>query len=137
MASDSAKGLGSTSSEIRPIGIAVISLFWLTGGLAFLAQAILATTSMGYLAYYFAQEGFLSLPVAWGLWKGKKWGWVLIITIASAGLLATPFELISMDADWQYHTLALNVTTIVLIYYMTRRSVETFFGVESLVAEFA
>jgi uncharacterized membrane protein (DUF2068 family) len=64
--------------------------------------------------------GIANLVIAYGLFKGKNWAWMLclIFTIISAvfGILAFPAGIV---------TLLFNA---LIIYYLTRRNVKQYFG---------
>jgi len=126
----------NSSSEGRPAGLVLITAFMFLGGLSLLVQAAFSSTNAGGLSYYLAQGGLTAVFDSWGLWKGKKWGWVLFVVVSIAGLLAIPFWIFSIPVIWQYYTLALNGITVVFLYYVTRKHVLDFFGVFAVRDEF-
>jgi hypothetical protein len=102
----------------------VVSTF--VGG-GFIATALLL---LGMVAFVL---GILSFVLAYGLWAGKGWGWVLSIVAAIIGIVFGVLALVSSLASGGL-TLA-NVADLVpiilyliILVYLNTRNVRAFFG---------
>jgi hypothetical protein len=88
-------------------------------------------SGFGILGGYFAVVGGLlgailflvgvaDFFVAYGLWKGSGWAWILCLVVAvvgiALGIILLPFGIVSIVAD------------AVIAYYLTRPHVKQFFG---------
>jgi hypothetical protein len=68
--------------------------------------------------------GLLSLGLAWGLWTGKGWAWILSLVVAALGLIVS---LISLARGRLGATVVL-VLDAMIVYYLFRPNVRAFFG---------
>ncbi len=102
--------LGASASAFMGAGVAaMVPVFgWLAGGILIL---------LGLIALFL---GLLSFFVAYGLWGGRPWAWTLAILFAILGVI---MGILSLPGG------ILNILIgIVIIYYLTRPHVKTFFG---------
>lgn len=71
--------------------------------------------------------GLVSLLVAYGLWKGKKWAWFLFLAMLILGAI---FSTLSLLAGVNVlRDLAAVAVTVLILYYVTRSHVREYFGV--------
>jgi uncharacterized membrane protein (DUF2068 family) len=64
--------------------------------------------------------GLFQLIVAWGLWTGKKWAWVLALILGILGVISALFSLPTGIVS-----LLING---VIVYYLFTKPVKAFFG---------
>jgi len=68
--------------------------------------------------------GLLYLGLAWGLWTGKGWAWIVSLILAVLGII---FSIVSLVAGGVIALLVL-VLDAVIVYYLYRPNVRSFFG---------
>jgi len=67
----------------------------------------------------------LDFVVAYGLWTGKKWGWVLSLVLSILGVISAVFSLFLRPRVGQF--LALLIDLAIILYLMQPR-VQAYFG---------
>jgi lysylphosphatidylglycerol synthetase-like protein (DUF2156 family) len=68
--------------------------------------------------------GLLYLALAWGLWVGRGWAWVISVVLAGLGIIISLVSLIR----GAFGTLIVLILDAVIIYYLLTPRVRTFFG---------
>ena len=68
--------------------------------------------------------GLLYLGLAWGLWTGKGWAWILSLLLAVLGII---FSLISLVRG-AFGPLIVLILDAIIVFYLFRPNVRTFFG---------
>jgi lysylphosphatidylglycerol synthetase-like protein (DUF2156 family) len=68
--------------------------------------------------------GLLYLGLAWGLWSGKGWAWVVSLILAGLGIIVSLISLVGGGLG----TLIVLVLDAIIIYYLFTPRVRTFFG---------
>jgi len=68
--------------------------------------------------------GLLYLGLAWGLWTGKGWAWILSLLLAVLGIVLSAVSL----ARGAFGPLIVLVLDVIIVYYLFRPNVRTFFG---------
>lgn len=71
-----------------------------------------------------------------GLPEGEKLGMEPFLVILIAGLIATPFGLVTLPIAGIAYAVSSQVITVLLIYYVTRKRVMASFGKKSIRDEF-
>lgn len=66
--------------------------------------------------------GLLYLLIAWGLWTGKGWAWLVMMIFAILGLIGSIIGLIAFVGVIPL------IINIIILYYLTRPHVKAFFG---------
>jgi hypothetical protein len=67
----------------------------------------------------------LDAVLAYGLWSGRGWAWILSLILAAVGIL---FSLISLVFRGGVGGLVTLIIDAVIVYYLTRPNVKAFFG---------
>jgi hypothetical protein len=133
----------------RPVGIVVLTILQVLTGIAeiagglllilayFVVTAILGggllaigVLALGIVAFVI---GVFSFILAYGLWAGKGWAWVLSIAGAVIGLV---FGVLSIVAAFLYGGFTLDilgylvpvVLYVIILVYLSTRNVRAFFG---------
>jgi uncharacterized membrane protein (DUF2068 family) len=128
----------------RPFGVVILAILQVLGALGLLGLGGLLVAGAGFIGLAAITEipelagvitgilvavgafmlllGIISLVVAWGLWTGQGWAWIvcLILTIISL-ILSIPGALAGVGIIGI-------IIDIVIIYYLTRPHVKAFFG---------
>jgi len=68
--------------------------------------------------------GLLYLVLAWGLWSGKGWAWIVSLILAALGIIISLILLLRGGLG----TLIVLILDIIIIYYLLTPRVRTFFG---------
>ena len=128
----------------RPTGISVLSVLMFIGGITsvVLGALILAlgdligayygdvvATSLYAFGIILAGIGTLNLFVAYGLWIGKGWAWILAIAFAIIGIASSVADSIVILASGGSGSILLAaLPEVVILFYLTRSKVRGFFG---------
>ncbi|MFL6422021.1 MAG: hypothetical protein ACJ71R_00335 [Nitrososphaeraceae archaeon] len=110
------------SPNQRPLGVIIIAALAVIGGIIFLATGLfLLIIGIGFI---FLALGIAYMVMAYGLWNGRGWAWTITLILSVIGII---IALVSIAAG--------NVAAIVniiihgiVIYYLYRPNVKTFFG---------
>ena len=110
------------SQKHRPLGVTIIAILTLIGGIIFLASGVvLLLIGIGIILLAL---GIAYLVMAYGLWKGKGWAWTITLILSAIGIVVA---LVSIA----FGNVAAIINVIihgVVIYYLYRPNVKTFFG---------
>ena len=68
--------------------------------------------------------GLLYLGLAWGLWTGKGWAWLLSLVLAVLGLIVSIIALVR----GRFVTIVILILDAIILYYLFRPNVRAFFG---------
>ena len=130
------------SAETRPLGITLLSvlhvlkaIILILGGIALAALGALLrrgfiglprflTGAVALVGVVLAVIGLLYLGLAWGLWTGKGWAWILSLALALLGLV---FSLVSL-AIGGFGTVVILIIDAAIAYYLFRPNVRAFFS---------
>ena len=136
------------SGKNRPTGVTVIGVLQILAGLGSLGVGFFLAATYAFLGSLMASgsegvtfsggfggflvvagaviggvmmiAGIVSLIIAYGVFKGKSWAWMLCIIFAVLntvlGILTFPVGIITI------------LFNVIIIYYLTRRNVKAFFG---------
>ena len=110
------------SQKQRPLGVTLIAILTLIGGLIFLASGlVLLIIGIGIVL---VALGIAYLVMTYGLWIGRGWAWTITLILSAIGIVVA---LVSIA----FGNVAAIVNVIihgVVIYYLYRPNVKTFFG---------
>jgi len=80
--------------------------------------------ALGVISAILVIIGLIVILIAYGLWEGKKWGWLLAIIIAILHIAGNLIRLL--------HTLLVPIISIaisiIVIFYLTRPRIKSFFN---------
>jgi len=112
----------------RPIGVTIIAILAILGGIAFLASG-LGTLILIPLIGIFIGSGLLILGLAYflmayGLWKGKSWSWILTLILSGIGIIVGIGSIIVGNIGSIFHI----IINAIVIFYLYRPNVKSFFN---------
>jgi uncharacterized membrane protein (DUF2068 family) len=112
----------------RPIGVTIIALLAILGGIAFLGSGI-GTLILIPLMGIFIGSGLFILGLAYflmayGLWKGKSWAWMLTLILSGIGIIVGIGSIIVGNIGSIFHI----IINAIIIYYLYRPNVKSFFN---------
>ena len=67
----------------------------------------------------------LDAVLAYGLWTGRGWAWILSLILAALGILFSLVSLVFRGGVGGFLTLIID---LIIVYYLTRPNVKAFFG---------
>lgn len=119
--------------KTRPLGVTILAILNALGGIMTLIGGVAAigVTSTGIFASlgiivggFTIIIGLFQLIVAWGLWTGKKWAWLLALIF---GILGVIFGILGLIGGGMTGIVSLLINAII-VYYLMRPEVKAFFG---------
>jgi len=119
------------ATKVRPTGVTILAILNALSALASIFGGLLiitATSVTGIFAGLGAAVGgvvliigLIQLVIAWGLWTGKGWAWILGLIFGILGILSGLVSIMSGGIL----TLVIN---LIIVYYLFQPRVKTFFG---------
>jgi hypothetical protein len=130
------------SQKTRPTGVTILAVLEALGGLVWLlvgAGMMMVGALMpifgaglpmffgaiaGLMGFVFLIFGIIAFVLAYGLFTGKGWAWLWSLVFAVIGIILALFEaMVSLGSG-----MLPIIIYLVIIYYLTRSHVKTFFG---------
>jgi uncharacterized membrane protein HdeD (DUF308 family) len=111
----------------RPSGVRLLAILEIIAALVYFGLAAVIVSTL--LSAVLAILGIISLLLAYGLWTGMGWSWILALIFAVIGILAgivtvtLPLSVISITID-----AIVIIIDVVIIYYLMMPHVKAFFG---------
>jgi lysylphosphatidylglycerol synthetase-like protein (DUF2156 family) len=130
----------------RPLGITLLTvlhvlqaIFLFLGGIALivLGAAIrrslfglprLLSGAVSLIGVVVVVIGLLYLGLAWGLWTGKGWAWILSLVLAALGLIVSLISLVR----GHFGPIVVLILDAIILYYLCRPKVRAFFGEQKI-----
>jgi hypothetical protein len=130
------------SSCVRPIGITLLAVLHVIqavilflGGIGLIALGAFIRRGLFGLprflngvAYLIGVVvliiGLLYLGLAWGLWTGKGWAWILSLILTALGLIGSLISLVRGG----FGMVVVLILDAAILYYLFRPTVRVFFG---------
>jgi uncharacterized membrane protein HdeD (DUF308 family) len=110
------------SQKHRPLGVTIIAALTIIGGIIFLASGLVfLIIGIGIILLAL---GIAYMVMAYGLWKGRGWAWTITLILSAIGIVVA---LVSIAAGNVGAIINIIIHGIV-IYYLYRPNVKTFFG---------
>ncbi len=72
--------------------------------------------------------GIASLVVAYGLFKGKSWAWLVAVALSIIGLVVNVISLVTANIGAITGALVGIAINAIVLYYLSRRNVRQYFG---------
>ena len=130
------------TSRNRPFGVTVLAILWILEALGAFGVAAIIGTLTAYLETMIGGAigtefittigsavtvvavifGIIYLLIAYGLWTGQGWAWILSVIFAILGVIGGIIGLIGIVG------IVPLVINIIILYYLYRPHVKAFFG---------
>ena len=111
-----------SETQTRPLGLTIIAILSIFLGLIGVLGGALGVVSSetGELAVSFLSLiiGLISLPVGYGLLKGKRWAWTLAIGINLLSVILSIVVFVSGDSDASSVLVGILITALIVGYLM-------------------
>jgi len=105
----------------RPLGVTIIAILMIIVGILSIAGGAILFLLGGFVL---VAVGIASIVVAYGLWKGKRWAWIITLILSVIGLISGIIYL----ALGKFQEIGHVIINGVIIYYLYRPNVKAFFG---------
>ena len=101
----------------RPLGVTILAILAGISGISLIGVGI-ANGSFGIVL------GIIWLIMAWGLWTGKGWAWIITVILTIISIILSVVAVV-VGAVASIITLIID---IVILYYLYRPNVKSYFG---------
>ena len=72
--------------------------------------------------------GIASLVVAYGLFKGKSWAWLVAVVLSTIGIIVNAISLVTANMSAITGALVGIAINAIVLYYLSRRNARQYFG---------
>jgi lysylphosphatidylglycerol synthetase-like protein (DUF2156 family) len=112
----------------RPLGVTIIAILAVIGGIGSLSSGLVVLTLIPVLGIIIGGIliiiGLAYFAVAYGLWKGLKWAWIITLIVSVIGIVVGLGSLAVRDTASIFHI----IVNAIVIYYLYRPNVKSYFG---------
>jgi hypothetical protein len=111
----------------RPLGVSIIAILAVLGAIGsfLIGFIVLLIPILGViLGGIFVIIGLAYFAVAYGLWNGLSWAWVLTLAVSALGIIIGLASIIIGTVG----SLLYIIVNGIIIYYLFRPNVKAFFG---------
>lgn len=114
--------------ESRPLGVTIIAILAVIGGIGAITSGFVVMTLIPIVGIIIGGIliiiGLAYFAVAYGLWKGLKWAWIITLIVSVIGIVVGLGSLAVRDTAAIFHI----IVNAIVIYYLYRPNVKAFFG---------
>jgi hypothetical protein len=111
----------------RPFGVTIIAILSILGGIGsiLLGFIVLIIPILGIiLGGIFVIIGISYFVVAYGLWNGRRWAWILTVLISALGIVIGLASIIIGTGG----SILYIIVNAIIIYYLFKPDVKAYFG---------
>lgn len=111
----------------RPFGVTIIAILAVLGGIGsiLLGFIVLIIPILGIiLGGIFVIIGLSYFVVAYGLWDGRSWAWILTVLISALGIVVGLVSIIIGTGG----SILYIIVNAIIIYYLFKPDVKAYFG---------
>jgi hypothetical protein len=111
----------------RPFGVTIIAILAVLGGIGsiLLGFIVLIIPILGIiLGGIFVIIGLSYFVVAYGLWNGRSWAWILTVLISALGIVVGLVSIIIGTGG----SILYIIVNAIIIYYLFKPDVKAYFG---------
>ena len=112
----------------RPLGVTIIAILAVLGGIGSLLSGLTVLAIIPMIGIIFGGIliiiGLAYFAVAYGLWKGLRWAWVLTLIVSVIGIVVGIGSIIVGNVGSLFHV----IVNAIVIYYLYRPNVKAYFG---------
>jgi hypothetical protein len=112
----------------RPFGVTIIAILAVIGGIGSLLGGLAVIAIIPLLGIVFGGIliviGLAYFVVAYGLWKGLKWAWIITLILSAIGIIVGLGSIAVGNIGSLFHL----VVNAIVIYYLYRPNVKAYFG---------
>ena len=108
----------------RTLGVTIIAILAILGGIGSLVGGIALVAIIPFLGAALIIIGLAYFGVAYGLWKGLKWTWIITLIVTVIAFISG-LELIIVGNVGAVIPVIINA---IIIYYLFKPNVKAYFG---------
>ncbi len=112
----------------RPLGVTIIAILAVIGGIGsfFSGMAVIVLIPVIGIIFggIFVIIGLSYFVVAYGLWKGLNWAWIITLIVSVIGIVVGLGSLVVGNIGAIFHI----IVNAIVIYYLYRPNVKAYFG---------
>jgi|ERR671921_1510331 hypothetical protein len=112
----------------RPLGVTIIAILAVIGGIGSVLSGLAIIAIIPLLGIIFGGLliiiGLAYFVVAYGLWKGLNWAWNITLIVSVIGIIVGLGSIVVGNIGALFHL----IVNVIVIYYLYRPNVKTYFG---------
>lgn len=108
----------------RPFGVTIIAILAILGGIGALVAGIALVAIIPFLGAALIIIGLAYFVVAYGLWKGLQWAWIITLVVTIIALISEIGSIIVGNVGAVIPV----IINAIIIYYLFRPNVKAYFG---------
>ncbi|MDN5847344.1 MAG: hypothetical protein L0H53_13845 [Candidatus Nitrosocosmicus sp.] len=108
----------------RPLGVTIIAILAILGGIGSLVGGIVLVAIIPFLGAALIIIGLAYFGVAYGLWQGLKWAWIITLIVTVVAFISGLGSIIVGNVGAVIPV----IINAIIIYYLFRPNVKAYFG---------
>lgn len=108
----------------RPLGVTIIAILAILGGIGSLVGGIALVAIIPLLGAALIIIGLVYFGVAYGLWQGLKWAWIITLIVTVIAFISGLGSIIVGNVGAAIPV----IINAIIIYYLFRPNVKAYFG---------
>jgi hypothetical protein len=108
----------------RPLGVTIIAILAILGGIGSLVGGIALVAIIPILGAALIIIGLAYFGVAYGLWKGLKWAWIITLIVTVIAFISGLGSIIVGNVG----AIIPVIINGIIIYYLFQPNVKAYFG---------
>ena len=108
----------------RPLGVTIIAILAILGGIGSLVGGIALVAIIPFLGAALIIIGLAYFGVAYGLWQGLKWAWIITLIVTVIAFISGLGSIIVGNVGAVIPV----IINAIIIYYLFKPNVKAYFG---------
>jgi len=108
----------------RPLGVTIIAILAILGGIGSLVGGIALVAIIPFLGAALIIIGLAYFVVAYGLWQGLKWAWIITLIVTVIAFISGLGSIIVGNVG----AVIPIIINAIIIYYLFKPNVKAYFG---------
>ena len=108
----------------RPLGVTIIAILAILGGIGSLVGGIALVAIIPFLGVALIIIGLAYFGVAYGLWQGLKWAWIITLIVTVIAFISGLGSIIFGNVGAVIPV----IINAIIIYYLFKPNVKAYFG---------
>ena len=108
----------------RPLGVTIIAILAILGGIGSLVGGIALVGVIPFLGAALIIIGLAYFVVAYGLWQGLKWAWIITLIVTVIAFISGLGSIIVGNVG----AVIPIIINAIIIYYLFKPNVKAYFG---------
>ncbi len=108
----------------RPLGVTIIAILAILGGIGSLVGGVALVAIIPFLGAALIIIGLAYFVVAYGLWQGLKWAWIITLIVTVIAFISGLGSIIVGNVGAVIPV----IINAIIIYYLFKPNVKAYFG---------